>query len=83
MLELLPDQVGNIYVPKLNELPMEEIRKMLEQIDSIIRNKGEIGDALDIVDNKILVNVLGLEQKVCEDARCIWKKLQRRRLNRG
>lgn len=83
VLEILPGEVGNIYVPKLDVVPIEEIRELLEQIDLIIRTKGNIEDALDIVDRKILVDVLGLEQKVCTDARCIWKKLQRRRLNRG
>ena len=53
------------------------------QIDSIVRNNQNIEDALDIVDKKILVDTFGFEQKVCEDARSIWKKLQRRRLNRG
>ena len=83
VLEILPGEVGNIYVPKLEEVPIEEIRELLGQIDLIIRSKGNIEDALDIVDKKILVDVLGLEQKVCKDARGIWKKLQQRRLNRG
>lgn len=83
VLEILPGEVGNIYVPKLDAVPLEEIRKLLEQIDSIVRNNKNIEDALDIVDKKILVDVLGFELKVCEDARGIWKKLQRRRLNRG
>jgi adenine-specific DNA-methyltransferase len=56
---------------------------LLEQIDSIVRNNKNIGDALDIVDKKVLVDVLGFEPKVCADARHIWKKLQRRRLKRG
>ena len=83
VLEILPGEVGNIYVPKLDAVPIEKIQELLEQIDSIVRNKDDIEDALDIVDEKILVDVLGIEQKVCADARCIWKKLQRRRLKRG
>ena len=83
VLEILPGEVGNIYVPKLDMIPIEEIRELLEQIDSIVRNNQNIEDALDIVDKKILMDILGFEQKVCEDARSIWKKLQRRRLNRG
>lgn len=83
VLEILPGEVGNIYVPKLDALPIEEIRELLKQIDSIVRNNRDIEDALEIVDKKILVDTLGFEQKVCADARSIWKKLQRRRLNRG
>jgi adenine-specific DNA-methyltransferase len=83
VLEILPGEVGNIYVPKLDALPIEEIRELLRQIDSIVRNNKNIEDALEIVDKKILVETLGFEQKVCADARSIWKKLQRRRLKRG
>ena len=83
VLEILPGEVGNIYVPRLDMVPIEEIRDLLEQIDSIVRNNQNIEDALDIVDKKILVGILGFEQKVCTDARSIWKKLQQRRLNRG
>lgn len=83
VLEILPGEVGNIYVPKLDEVPMEQIRALLEQIDTIVRNKGDIEEALDIVDQRILVDVLGIEPRACMDARRIWKKLQRRRLNRG
>ncbi len=83
VLEILPREVGNIYIPKLEVIPIEEIRDLLEKIDSIVRNDKNIEEALDIVDKKILVDILGFEQKVCADARSIWKKLQRRRLNRG
>ena len=83
MLEILPGEVGNIYVPKLDALPIEEIRELLRQIDSIVRNNQNIEDALEIVDKKILVDFLGFEHKICADARSIWKKLQRRRLKRG
>ncbi len=83
VLEILPGEVGNICVPKLDMVPIEEIRELLGQIDSIVRNNKNIEDALDIVDKKILVDTFGYEQKVCADARSIWKKLQRRRLNRG
>lgn len=83
VLEILPGEVGNIYVPKLDTVPIAEIRELLEQIDSIVRNNQNIEDALDIVDKKILVDTLGYEQSVCAEARSIWKKLQRRRLKRG
>lgn len=83
VLEILPGEVGNIFVPKLDDVPIEEIRGLLEQIDSIVRGNGNIEDALEIVDKKMLVDFLGVEQRVCTNARRIWKKLQRRRLNRG
>ena len=83
VLEILPREVGNIYVPKLDGVPIEIIRELLEQVDLIVRNNQSIEEALDIVDERILVNVLGFDCKMCADARGIWRKLQRRRLNRG
>jgi adenine-specific DNA-methyltransferase len=83
VLEILPREVGNIYVPKLDGVPIEIIRELLEQVDLIVRNNQNIEEALDIVDERILVNVLGFDCKMCADARGIWRKLQRRRLNRG
>lgn len=83
VLEILPGEVGNIYVPIIDMIPIEEVRQLLEQIDLIVRNRQNIEEALDIADTRILVEYLGLDKKVCEEARSIWKKLQRRRLNRG
>lgn len=49
VLEILPGEVGNIYIPKLDMVPIGEIRDLLGQIDSIVRNNQNIEDALDIV----------------------------------
>lgn len=83
VLEVLPGEMGEILVPKLDSVPMERVRELLKQVDLIIRNNGDIEEALDLVDAQILVAELGFEPDVCADIRCIWKKLQRRRLNRG
>ena len=83
VLEVLPGEMGEILVPKLDSVPIERVRELLKQVDLIIRNNGDIEEALDLVDAQILVAELGFEPDVCADIRCIWKKLQRRRLNRG
>lgn len=83
VLEILPGEVGNIIVPKLNDVPIEQIRDLLQQIDTIVREGEDIEKALDIVDKEVLVDVLKLDKKLCEKARVIWRKLQARRLKRG
>ena len=57
--------------------------ELLEQIDSIVRNDDNIEKALDLVDHRLLVEVLGIDKEVCISCRQIWKKMQKRRLGRG
>ena len=56
---------------------------MLHQVDQIVRNGENIEKALDIVDNGILKEYLGIDEKMCSMSRGIWKKMQHRRLKRG
>lgn len=83
VLEILPREVGNILVPKLDGIPIETVRQVLKEVDQIVRADESIENALDIVDREILINSLGMNEKSCLDARNIWKKMQRRRLKRG
>lgn len=83
VLEILPGEVGNILVPKLDNIPIETVRQVLKEVDRIVRDDEPIENALDIVDREILIKSIGIDKKLCIDARNIWKKLQRRRLKRG
>lgn len=83
VLEILPGEVGNIIVPKLDVVPIDQIKHILERVDFIVRADDDIEKALDIVDKEILVDILGVDAIVCRDARAIWKKMQKRRLKRG
>lgn len=83
VLEILPGEAGNIYVPKLDSVPIEKIREVLKEVDAIVRKNDDIEKALDLVDKTILVDLLGVEKGLCKTARKIWKKLQARRLGRG
>ena len=70
-------------MPKLDNIPIEIVRKVLRKVDRIVRDDELIENALDIVDKEILIKCIGIEEKLCIDARNIWKKLQRRRLKRS
>ncbi|MDE7311032.1 MAG: class I SAM-dependent methyltransferase [Eubacterium sp.] len=83
VLEILPGEVGNIVLPVLDSIPTDTVREVLGQVDQIIRKNESIELALDLVDQKILVDGLGMEAQDCTAAREIWKKMQRRRLKRG
>lgn len=83
VLEILPGEMGNIMLPKLNDIDEEACRSLLKRIDAIVREDDDIEKALDIVDKEILVDVLGIETEWCEKCRAIWKKMQKRRLGRG
>lgn len=83
VLEILPGEVGNIVVPKLDDIPLDRVKMVLRQVDQIVRDNDSIEKALDIVDEEILIKELKIKAELCKDARGIWKKLQSRRLKRG
>ena len=83
VLEILPGEVGNILVPNIEQVPLEKVKEVLSRIDTIVRNEEDIENALNVVDQEILVSEIGIDSAICEKARLIWKKMQRRRLKRG
>lgn len=83
VLEILPRELGNIMVPKINYIDPSLSKSLLKRVDEVIRNNQDIEIALDIVDKELLIKCLGIEPELCSESRKIWKKLQSRRLKRG
>lgn len=83
VLEILPGEVGEIYLPKFDDIPAEKIHRLLLEVDRIVRENHSIEEALELIDNEILITELHMNKKYCDTARQIWKKLQTRRINRG
>lgn len=83
VLEILPGEMGNILLPKIEHIDPILRTSILKKIDTIIRNNENIETALDLVDQEILVNQLKIESDICKSFRSIWKKLQKRRLGRS
>lgn len=83
VLEILPGEVGNIMLPVVNNIDEALKKELLERIDTIVRNDEDIEVALDLVDQRLLVEVLGIDKNICISCRQIWKKMQKRRLGRG
>lgn len=82
-LEILPSEMGNIMLPKIDKIDPQRRELLLSQIDSLVRENEDIELALDIVDKEILVDMLGVDPEWCVSFRRIWKKLRGRRLTRG
>jgi len=82
VLEILPGEMGDIALPKINRLDVALKKKLIKSIDKIIRSDSNIEIALDLVDKELLVEYLGMDSSVCKTCRGIWKKLQSRRLGR-
>lgn len=83
VLEILPGELGNVILPVFDDLSTEQVQKILLQVDRMVRKKDAIEEVLDLVDQELLVDGLGIDREVCTTARKIWKKMQRRRLKRG
>ena len=83
VLEILPGEVGNIMLPIIESIDDELRNTLLSNIDTIIRNDEDIEMVLDLVDQKLLVEILGIDKNICLSCRKIWKKMQKRRLGRG
>ncbi|MDA3837480.1 MAG: class I SAM-dependent methyltransferase [Candidatus Delongbacteria bacterium] len=78
VLELMPNEVEEILLP-YNENNAE----LLPVIDKMIRAKKDISEILKITNDKILKDNFGFSDSEIELADSIWKKLSKRRLNRG
>ncbi len=83
VLEILPGEMGNILLPKISSIDLTLRTELLEKIDGIVRKDDDIEKALNLVDQEVLVNLLGIDPEICKRSRAIWKKMQRRRLVRG
>lgn len=83
VLEILPGEMGNILLPKIESIDPEIREKLLAYIDFVVCNDENIEKALDVVDEELLIKSLKIDPEICYRCRAIWKKMQRRRLGRG
>lgn len=76
VLTFEPTEIQKIKMPVLVNLNIN-----FDQIDSLIRER-RITEALDIIDQELLINIHGFTQEEVGILRNIWIKLSRRRNNR-
>lgn len=78
VLELMPNEVEEVLLPY-----HEKNAALLPVIDKMIRGKKNISEILKITNEQILKKHLGFTDAEIKLADGIWKKLSKRRLNRG
>ena len=83
VLEALPKEVSNILLPKIDKIDDSKVQQLLEIVDDKIRDKNDIEELLDIMDQEILINILKIPKKEIDEFRKIWKYMTTRRHNRG
>ncbi len=82
VLEILPGELEKIMLPNLQGMDARVVKDLLLKIDAAIRGNIDIEPVLDEVDKKVLIEFIGIDEKVVTTFRQIWKKLMYRRLNR-
>lgn len=84
VLEILPNEMGRIMLPDIMDIDIDIsiVSSILKRVDNIVRNNVPIENALDLVDEEILIKRMGFTKDICLEFRQIWKKMQRRRLVR-
>lgn len=78
VLELMPSEAGRILLPY-----KESNSELLEIIDKMMRDGESIDEILKITNKQILKEEFNFTDKEISLADSIWKKLSKRRLNRG
>lgn len=82
VLEILPKEAENIIIPNIDDMDDQKVNKLIEILDDYIRNKKNIKEAIDIMDQEILKDYLGMSSDIINTYREIWKTLNNRRMNR-
>ncbi len=77
VLELMPSEVGGIYLPY-----RAENEAIFERLDDMLRRKVPTKEMLDYTDDVLLRQGMGFTDREVQMARSIWQKLMGRRLNR-
>lgn len=76
VLTFEPTEIQEIKIPIVGEVNIDFLK-----LDSLIRQR-KIEDALDIVDNELLIGYHGFKKEELKVLRDIWKKMASRRTNR-
>lgn len=82
VLELLPSEVSKVRLPYLKFVDNNSLKKGIEIINNVLTNDIDIEKVLNYTDEIIIKNT-DIPKSWFDECRYIWKKLQRRRLERN
>lgn len=80
MLKIEPREARRILIPRPS-LPSREIRKLADRADALVRD-GREGEAMDLVDQVVLIGAIGLSERECLVLRKAADGLRARRCGR-
>ena len=86
VLEILPKEAGRIIIPDLSSRELiddKTVNDLVNIIDNYIRENNDVEGILDEIDEKVLVNIIGIEKNIVLAFRRMWITLRERRLGRG
>lgn len=83
VLEILPSEVGNIYIPIVSKMSEQDIKNALKKIDDMLRKNAPLSAILDFGDKILLQEEVGMSEEECKTFRKMWIKLKNRRLGRS
>ncbi|ANN35256.1 MULTISPECIES: class I SAM-dependent methyltransferase [Bacillus] len=85
VLEILPRELERVVIPNLVDLIIEEevVDMLFGFLNDTIRRNENIEFALDIIDQTLLIERLGIDVEVVNTCRTIWHRLKDRRIGRG
>jgi adenine-specific DNA methylase len=78
VLELEPREAEGLPFPDPHDLP----RAFEAKVDHLVRD-GRLTEALDFVDQELLIGRLGMSPQLVGKLRAVWQRLRDRRLSRG
>lgn len=86
VLEILPGEVGKIILPDLRDRELVSdtvVDELIDIIDKYCRKNSDILGILDEIDNRVLVDIIGMNMNDVIEFRNMWLTLRTRRLGRG
>ncbi len=78
ILELEPSEAVALLVPQPSAVPLE----LITTVDELVRAQ-RVDEALDLVDEEVLHQRLGVSRSTSAEFRRVWRRLRDRRLDRG
>lgn len=85
VLEILPGELEKVTIPNLDNVHIEEdvIEELLNEVDMLVRTNRDIIQVLDLIDQRILIDIMGIPRETVDVFNTIWLTLRSRRLGRG
>ncbi|MBS8266419.1 class I SAM-dependent methyltransferase [Mesobacillus boroniphilus] len=85
VLEILPRELENVRIPNIFDLVIEDeiVDMLFNFLNQTIREERNIEEALNLIDEVLLIERMGYTRETVNSLRGVWHRLKNRRLSRG